>query len=191
MALVVVFMLPLFGGLRLHGCRVSRAGHSGQTELWEALLGQEELLRSSLGRFSVLAWISARSHLEDVVWSRGDVVPCPIFPFFAEVEVCPGVRTVVVVVGERRLTGCGLTLMVFPVVGTVESSWAQSAHMSCICERDKGLRCVLNATALVVAFMLSLFGGLRLHGCRVSHAGQSADVGLAKATVTYVAFRSQ
>ncbi|MQM08672.1 hypothetical protein Taro_041529 [Colocasia esculenta] len=37
------------------------------------------------------------------------------------VEVCPGVGTVVVVVGERRLTGCGLTHVMCPVVGTVVS----------------------------------------------------------------------
>ncbi|MQL70264.1 hypothetical protein Taro_002558, partial [Colocasia esculenta] len=51
-------------------------------------------------------------------------------------------------------------------------SWAQSAHRSCACERDKGLCRVLNATALVVTFRLPLFGGLRLHGCRVSRVGQ-------------------
>ncbi|MQM10997.1 hypothetical protein Taro_043894, partial [Colocasia esculenta] len=38
-------------------------------------------------------------------------------------EVCPGVGTVVVVVGERRLTGCGLTHVVCPVVGTVVSGF--------------------------------------------------------------------
>ncbi|MQM16025.1 hypothetical protein Taro_048978 [Colocasia esculenta] len=70
-------------------------------------------------------------------------------------------------------------------------SWAQSAHRSCACERDKGLRRILNATALVVAFLLPLFGGLRLHGCRVSHTEQSADVGLGKATASYVAFKTR
>ncbi|MQM01951.1 hypothetical protein Taro_034708 [Colocasia esculenta] len=67
-------------------------------------------------------------------------------------------------------------------------SWAQSAHRSCACERDKGLRRVLNATTLVVTFLLPLFGSLHLHGCRVSCAGQSADVGLGKATASCVAF---
>ncbi|MQL82735.1 hypothetical protein Taro_015225 [Colocasia esculenta] len=62
--------------------------------------------------------------------------------------------------------------------------WAQSAHRSCGCERDRGLRHDLNASVLGVAFTLPLFGGLRLHGCRVSLAGRSADVGLGKATVT-------
>ncbi|MQM02253.1 hypothetical protein Taro_035019 [Colocasia esculenta] len=53
------------------------------------------------------------------------------------------------------------------------------------------MRRVPNATALVVAFLLSLFGGPRLHGCCMSRAGQSADVGLGKATASYVTFRSQ
>ncbi|MQL99824.1 hypothetical protein Taro_032550, partial [Colocasia esculenta] len=68
-------------------------------------------------------------------------------------------------------------------------SWAQSAHRFCACECDKRLRHILNTTTLVVAFLLPLFGGLRLHGCRVSCAGQLADVGLGKATTSYVAFR--
>ncbi|MQM10778.1 hypothetical protein Taro_043676 [Colocasia esculenta] len=38
--------------------------------------------------------------------------------------------------------------------------------------------------------MLPLFGDLRLHGCHMSRAGQSADVGLGKATASYVAFRA-
>ncbi|MQM18399.1 hypothetical protein Taro_051390 [Colocasia esculenta] len=49
----------------------------------------------------------------------------------------------------------------------------------------------MNATALGVAFLLPLFGGCRLHGCRVSLARQSANVGLVKATVTQVAIRSR
>ncbi|MQM08845.1 hypothetical protein Taro_041705 [Colocasia esculenta] len=36
-----------------------------------------------------------------------------------------------------------------------------------------------------------MFGGLRLHGCRVSRIGQSADVGLGKAMTHEVAFRSR
>ncbi|MQM22762.1 hypothetical protein Taro_055820, partial [Colocasia esculenta] len=43
------------------------------------------------------------------------------------------------------------------------------------------------ATALVVTFRLPLFGGPRLHGCCVSRTGQSADVGLGKATAHEVA----
>ncbi|MQM04129.1 hypothetical protein Taro_036921 [Colocasia esculenta] len=50
---------------------------------------------------------------------------------------------------------------------------------------------VLNATALEVAFTLPLVGGLRLHGCHMSLAGRSADVGLGKATVTTVAIMSR
>ncbi|MQL75320.1 hypothetical protein Taro_007702, partial [Colocasia esculenta] len=52
--------------------------------------------------------------------------------------------------------------------------WAQSAHRFCACERDNRLRRVLKATTLRVAFTLPLLGGLRLLGCRVSRAGQSA-----------------
>ncbi|MQL78874.1 hypothetical protein Taro_011297 [Colocasia esculenta] len=71
------------------------------------------------------------------------------------------------------------------------ADWAQSAHRFSTCECDRGVRHVLNATALVVAFMLPLFGGLRLHGCRMSCTRQSADVGFGKATASYVAFRSR
>ncbi|MQM00504.1 hypothetical protein Taro_033239 [Colocasia esculenta] len=34
-------------------------------------------------------------------------------------QVCPVIDTVVIVVGERRLTSCGLTRVVCLVVGTV------------------------------------------------------------------------
>ncbi|MQL74865.1 hypothetical protein Taro_007207, partial [Colocasia esculenta] len=53
--------------------------------------------------------------------------------------------------------------------------WAQSAHRFSACERDKGMRRILNVTALVVAFMLPLFGSLRLHGCHVSCTGAVAS----------------
>ncbi|MQL85070.1 hypothetical protein Taro_017585 [Colocasia esculenta] len=69
--------------------------------------------------------------------------------------------------------------------------WAQSAHRSCGCERDGGLRRDLNVTAPGVAFLLQLFGGRHLHGCRMSLARQSSDIGLGKATVTLVAIRSR
>ncbi|MQL98598.1 hypothetical protein Taro_031310 [Colocasia esculenta] len=68
-------------------------------------------------------------------------------------------------------------------------SWAQSAHKSCACERNKGLHRVPNAKTLGVTFTFPLFGGLRLHGCRVSRAGQSANVGHGKVTTHVVAFR--
>ncbi|MQM18146.1 hypothetical protein Taro_051133 [Colocasia esculenta] len=91
----------------------------GRTELWQALLGQGRSCCGSSGRFDVLAWISVHPRREDVVWNGGDTVPCSVFAFFS--EVCPGVSTGVVMVGKRRLTSCGLTLVVCPVVGTVES----------------------------------------------------------------------
>ncbi|MQM10117.1 hypothetical protein Taro_043007, partial [Colocasia esculenta] len=46
----------------------------------------------------------------------------------------------------------------------------------CACERDGGLGRVLNATTLRVAFTLPLLGSSRLHGYRVSRAGQPDDV---------------
>ncbi|MQL68966.1 hypothetical protein Taro_001277 [Colocasia esculenta] len=71
------------------------------------------------------------------------------------------------------------------------ADWAQSAHRFFACERDRSMRRVRNVTALVVVFLLPLFGGLRLHGCRVSRIGQSADVDSGKATASYVAFMSR
>ncbi|MQM16869.1 hypothetical protein Taro_049830 [Colocasia esculenta] len=68
------------------------------------------------------------------------------------------------------------------------ADWAQSAHRFSACEHDKGVRCVLNATALVVVFPLPPRCGLRLHAHRVSRVGRLADVDLEKATASYVTF---
>ncbi|MQL84937.1 hypothetical protein Taro_017460 [Colocasia esculenta] len=57
------------------------------------------------------------------------------------------------------------------------------------CERDRGMRRVLNATALGVALLLPLLSGRRLHACHASHVGRPAYVGLEKETAAYVAFR--
>ncbi|MQL68961.1 hypothetical protein Taro_001278 [Colocasia esculenta] len=85
-ALVVAFLLPLFGGLCLHGCRMSSVGQSADVDkLGQALLGQEGLLRGSLGRFGLLEEFLARSHREDVVWSGGDAVSWMVFAFFAKI----------------------------------------------------------------------------------------------------------
>ncbi|MQM05553.1 hypothetical protein Taro_038366 [Colocasia esculenta] len=65
--------------------------------------------------------------------------------------------------------------------------WAQSAHRFCEC--DRGVHRVLNATALVVAFLLLLLSGRHLHACHASRIGRPADVGLVKVTAAYVAFR--
>ncbi|MQM08945.1 hypothetical protein Taro_041804 [Colocasia esculenta] len=86
-----------------------------------------------------------------------------------------GLLTVVV---RRVLAFSGVEVFVRVVRLGGPPGWAQSAHRFFACERDRGVRRVLNATALGVAFLLPLFGGHRLHGCRVSLAGQSADVGL-------------
>ncbi|MQL95240.1 hypothetical protein Taro_027904, partial [Colocasia esculenta] len=51
-----------------------------------------------------------------------------------------------------------------------------------VCECDRGGRCVLNATALPVAFWKPPGIGDCLHVRRVSHAGRLADVNLRKAT---------
>ncbi|MQM14977.1 hypothetical protein Taro_047913, partial [Colocasia esculenta] len=96
---------------------------------------------------------------------------------------------VVVVVGERRLTGCGLTLVVCPVVGTVESRflglsgpavWAHSTRWFTGCERDEGVRRIKVATDLVVAFTLPLFWVV-VCMCAACHMlGSHADVNSGK-----------
>ncbi|MQM16529.1 hypothetical protein Taro_049490 [Colocasia esculenta] len=75
-----------------------------------------------------------------------------------------------------KVVWCDLPLVVFSPFSGVRASceawwagrWAHSALRSCARERNNRLRRILNETALL------LLGGLRLHGCRVSHAGQSA-----------------
>ncbi|MQM00201.1 hypothetical protein Taro_032931, partial [Colocasia esculenta] len=88
---------------------------------------------------------------------------------------------------------CGPLACVSGVCASCEAwwagHWAQSAHRFCACERDRGLRRDLNATALGVVFLLPLFGGRRLHGCRVSRGGQSVDIDGGIATATSVAIR--
>ncbi|MQM18615.1 hypothetical protein Taro_051612 [Colocasia esculenta] len=75
---------------------------------------------------------------------------------------------------------------IFPFQG-----WAQRAHKFSICERDRGWRRVLNATALGVAFWLPPRSGLRLHVRRVSRVGRPADVNHGKVTAFSVTFRSR
>ncbi|MQL90734.1 hypothetical protein Taro_023323 [Colocasia esculenta] len=73
---------------------------------------------------------------------------------------------------------------------SLANGWAQSAHRFCgAYECDKGMRRVLNATALGVAFLLPPLSGRRLHGRHASRVGRPADVRLEKATVAYVTFR--
>ncbi|MQM15002.1 hypothetical protein Taro_047939 [Colocasia esculenta] len=69
------------------------------------------------------------------------------------------------------------------------ADWARSAHRFSACERDKGVRRILNATALVVAFLLLSRCGPRLHASHVSHTGRHADVSLEKVTPYSVTFR--
>ncbi|MQM21016.1 hypothetical protein Taro_054047 [Colocasia esculenta] len=195
MALLVAFMLPLFGGLRLHGCRVSCAGQSADVGLGKvtasnvafrggyckALSGDSDFWRSfwlaltartsrGAGETPYCGWsvsyvldtltpvFELYVRLREIwqwdndfcVWSAGVVLvglhcslACAcgavVGPFILDcetesgllvvvlpVEVCPSVGTVVVMVGERRLTGCGFIHVVCPVVGTVVSrfcSW--------------------------------------------------------------------
>ncbi|MQL92088.1 hypothetical protein Taro_024705 [Colocasia esculenta] len=54
---------------------------------------------------------------------------------------------------------------------------------------DGRVRRVLNATTLVVAFLLPLLSSRRLHARHASCVGRPADVRLVKATAAYVAFR--
>ncbi|MQL90565.1 hypothetical protein Taro_023159 [Colocasia esculenta] len=175
-------MLPLFGGLRLHGCRVSRAGQSADVGLWkvtasyvafrqswgEALLGQEELLRSSLGQFDILERVLACSHREDVAWSGGDVVLCLVCAFFAVlwlvsgdslvvvrlVVVCPGGGTVVFVVLWWYLVEVGVEVelcsveVVFPVTLAFE--------VSVLVPSDSRIKRVKNLKKLFVPSLLLL-----------------------------------
>ncbi|MQL97758.1 hypothetical protein Taro_030456, partial [Colocasia esculenta] len=71
------------------------------------------------------------------------------------------------------------------------SDWAQSAHRFSACEHDRGVCHVLNATALVVTFLLPLLSGQRLHARHVSCIGRPADVRSGKATASHIVFRLQ
>ncbi|MQM13526.1 hypothetical protein Taro_046451, partial [Colocasia esculenta] len=68
------------------------------------------------------------------------------------------------------------------------ADWAQSAHRFSAYERDKGLRCVLNATALVVTFLLLMFWVVFCMCAACRTLGQHADVDLVKAMPNSVAF---
>ncbi|MQM10646.1 hypothetical protein Taro_043545, partial [Colocasia esculenta] len=95
-ALVVAFLLPLFGltsactprvarGARLSDVRSGKATASHVTfRAGEALLGQGELLRGSSERFEVVEVRGACSRREDVVWSGGNAEGSPVFAFFAK-----------------------------------------------------------------------------------------------------------
>ncbi|MQL77553.1 hypothetical protein Taro_009952 [Colocasia esculenta] len=65
----VAFTLPLVGGLRLHGCRVSLAGRSADVVLGKAMF---------------LEMRGACSRCEDVVWSGGNAEGSPVFAFFVK-----------------------------------------------------------------------------------------------------------
>ncbi|MQL90624.1 hypothetical protein Taro_023218 [Colocasia esculenta] len=130
-----------------------------------------------------------------LVWGRMDQLlvssPVPMCLMFAY-EAC-SLDSGLPVWLIAWVTGCcsSFPVSVWVVRLCGPTDWAQSAHRFSACERDKGMRRILNAMALVVAFMLPLFGSLRLHGWCMSCAGQSADVGLGKATASDVAFRSR
>ncbi|MQL94097.1 hypothetical protein Taro_026749 [Colocasia esculenta] len=100
-------------------------------------------------------------------------------------ELCPGVGTVV-----AAIVACGVPewwhsfgygwflcwyLVVIGVARVVRLGgplgWAQSAHRFSTCELDRGMRRVLNATTLVVAFLLPVLSALLDQGgscCGVS-----------------------
>ncbi|MQL73990.1 hypothetical protein Taro_006329 [Colocasia esculenta] len=218
-------MLPLLGGLRLHGCRVLRVGQSALRRRWSprsrsgrdgggefaggfwairhsgvvfgvfsprglraergkrlefVFFAKGELLRGSSERFEVLEARGACSRREDVMWSGGNTEGSPVFAFFMKcgtVEVC--------IVFLDTLTP------VFELYVWLRERWQVLRPESlevpgmdlqlCVC---RGVRRVLNATALVVAFLLPLLSGRCLHARQVSCAGRPADVGLVKVTVT-------
>ncbi|MQL98482.1 hypothetical protein Taro_031188 [Colocasia esculenta] len=84
--------------------------------------GRDGKGRSCCGRFGISAEFSSHSRREDVARSGGNTTPCMDCAFFVKldlssvtarlrilpVEVCLGVDTIVIVVSEQRLTGCGL-----------------------------------------------------------------------------------
>ncbi|MQL93982.1 hypothetical protein Taro_026633 [Colocasia esculenta] len=141
MALVVAFKLPLFGGLHLHGCHVSHTGQSANVGLGKAT-AHEVAFRSRRrctsrsqppGVFkegwpdrAVASSARPGGAVAEVVWGDS-AFWCGFRRVLTTRTSCgagetPRVRVlhgVVVVVGEQRLTGCGLTLVVCPVVGTV------------------------------------------------------------------------
>ncbi|MQM11985.1 hypothetical protein Taro_044897, partial [Colocasia esculenta] len=169
-ALGVAFTLPLLGGSRLHGCRVSRAGQPA-----DVIKG---ITTVACVAISFLSRPDYDKAYRDMFGWRDLIAPfLPVALRFDPFEVCHGVGTVVVVVFARVVRLGGLP------------DWAQSAHRFSACERDSGVRRVLNATALGVAFTLPLLGGSHLHGCRVSRAGQPADVINGIATAAWVVIR--
>ncbi|MQM17745.1 hypothetical protein Taro_050722 [Colocasia esculenta] len=60
------------------------------------------------------------------------------------------------------------------------ADWAQNAHKFSACERDKGLRRILNVMALVVAFLLPLFWVVVCMCAACRTLGRHADVDLVK-----------
>ncbi|MQL93192.1 hypothetical protein Taro_025835 [Colocasia esculenta] len=225
----VAFLLPLFGGRRLHARQVLCTGWPAEVGLGKATVTSVAIRVS--WRFEVLVEFSARSHREDVAWSGGNAEGTPVFAFFAKVFACEGdslgcrdlvatARSVALEFLLQRLSGSrfdgvpgGASALVtfmkcvahemgmFYVVimscvcacceAWWAGRWAQSAHRSCGCERDGGLRRVLNASVLGVAFLLPLFGERRLHARQVLCAGWPTEVGLGKVTVTSVAIRAE
>ncbi|MQM20476.1 hypothetical protein Taro_053496, partial [Colocasia esculenta] len=144
-----------------------------RTELGQALLGQERLLRWFSEQFGGLVVRSARSRREDVVWSGGDVVPCPVFAFFMEVLLVVACHVLarsclwflwwyLVVVVRLPCMGSLPVRLVAEAMGCLFSGlsgpavWAHSTRWFTSCERDGGVRRIQVATALVVEFLLPL-----------------------------------
>ncbi|MQM02127.1 hypothetical protein Taro_034891 [Colocasia esculenta] len=222
-ALVVVFMLPLFGGLRLHGYRVSCTGQSADVGLGKATVSYVTFKSRCRAASRLMVFLTC-SRREDIAWSGGDAVPCVVSVFFVRVW-CWLISTVLwlvlverqldlssmtarlrVVVAERRLTGCGLTHVVFPVVGTIESRYLYHCVMdwyrcSPSCYLVCGFRHIVvwgyNRLALGQRFyyscvwgsLVKLIGPKALTDSLPVNATGSADVGLGKATASYIAFR--
>ncbi|MQM12140.1 hypothetical protein Taro_045054, partial [Colocasia esculenta] len=165
-ALVVAFLLPLFRATSACTPRVTRRARLAdvRTEVWQALLGQGRLLRRLSERFGNLVMRLARSLREDIMWSGGDVVPCPVFVFFAKIVVCPGGGTIVFVVLWWYLMAVGLGMLMpvrLPCVGSLPMRLVAEAMV---------------AMALVVAFLLPLFGATSACMPRVVRGARLADV---------------
>ncbi|MQL89233.1 hypothetical protein Taro_021805 [Colocasia esculenta] len=112
---------------------------------------------------------------------------------FDPFEVCPGVGIVVTTIVACGVPewwhsfgyGCFRAGLVGRQIGP------KALTGSSTCERDRGVRRVLNTTALVVAFLLPLFGSTSACAPCVTRGAGLADVRSGKATASHVAFRSR
>ncbi|MQL70591.1 hypothetical protein Taro_002903 [Colocasia esculenta] len=207
-----LWLLPLVG-LRLHVCRMARAGRSvdighekvGQTEPNKLCSAKGRRFCMGLVKFEDLEPDLAWSHREDVVRSGRNAEVSPFFAFFAKgMDLTIAFRTqqpdpsrssserVVPWLHVLKATvdpvAFSLRNVMFTWLGSPEEQgqvvFSFRSSPQVLARARSGCR-VMNATVLGVAFWLPPLVGLHLHVRRVARAGRSADVGHEKA----VAFR--